>query len=917
MQFHSQWDKEELRGSGFSCNELSKLVLQLPQQCDHSLTLIESFCQPECYITVALDAIPVRSALITLSVPDFWKACPENKHVRPSRIHYGFATSSSTWNDIQDAYFDISSTNCFVAQIHTTENGIIGLSFVIQLANGDWLKDYDGADFYVGSGHRNTPACVEIPFCCPWIPAQVQVHRMTSLYKQNPFWMAPDMPAARSLKDHSPNFDLLCEVQDETVFVLSELRKAPRNSPHHSSSREAHLKAHSLVEYAAILFLADAKCRLRTTLFSTGTYPAIRIESGRCESLRIDDIFRAHTCYMLTSPDIYAVTGDLIEEVSYRMRTFSSRQEKIRSQKWTFLTSKHQPILGSLGFCTWDAFGHNVSEARVMETMQWFRSKGIRFGYLVLDDGWQGGGGAGPNFEYSSEAKSLTDRPRLVSYGPNSKFSSSLSVLRDESSTPVIVWTAAIGYWGGTSGSACNLQTRIVKGTVSKGLLRNNIGDTSHWEKLCEVPIPTEENLNNFFHSYFCKNLSSVHRVAGLKIDAQSILETLQNGLYEGYKHSADTQQCSSTLSYRSALAKAVNSAFPESIVINSMACGQEVLFASGVNPSSENVCWRTSDDHAFPGVEESSGMVVWHILRNALNTMLVGAIFPITDWDMFATNEKFSKLHAVARVLSGGPVCVSDRTPWDGDEGLALLRSLITSDGSVLRCSDPGQPTIDCIFEDPRRAPRKLFKVFNRSAVNGIIGLFNLNDGAACTNITGSFAPQDIHCFSKTPGNGSYISWISHTQRNAASAFHHRSKDEQCSVDVSALDVILVHISPVLRIPQVGWFAAVGKPGLLNAGAAIAAMTIGKKSHAEKTRHSKLNLSDQFQFISIKVVLQDSGEMLFWMDDSAAKSLLYVLHDSKQIEDVKCRTVSDIKFLVVKIPSEEPRALEFLFNNT
>lgn len=135
--------------------------------------------------------------------------------------------------------------------------------------------------------------------------------------------------------------------------------------------------------------------------------------------------------------------------------------------------------------------------------------------------------------------------------------------------------------------------------------------------------------------------------------------------------------------------------------------------------------------------------------------------------------------------------------------------------------------------------------------------------------------------------------------------------------MDVSALDVILVHISPVLRIPQVGWFAAVGKPGLLNAGAAIAAMTIGKKSHAEKTRHSKLNLSDQFQFISIKVVLQDSGEMLFWMDDSAAKSLLYVLHDSKQIEDVKCRTVSDIKFLVVKIPSEEPRALEFLFNNT
>ncbi|PXF46636.1 putative galactinol--sucrose galactosyltransferase 6 [Gracilariopsis chorda] len=917
MQFHSHWNREELRCSVLSDNELKKLVLQPPQQRDNLFTLIESFCLPECYITVSLDAIPVRSASVTLSTPTSWKACPTDKHVQPIRIHYGYATSSSTWNDVQDAYFDVSSTNCYVAHINLTQNGITGLSFVLQLANGEWLKDYNGADFYVGNGHRNTPACVEVPLSSPWNPATVQLHRITSLYKQNPFWMAPDMPEARSLDSHSPNFDLLCDVQHETVFVLNELRKTHQHPQQDLSSRAGHLKARSLVEYVAILFLADAKRGLRTTLFSTGTYPAIRIESGRCESLRIDDISRAHTCYMLASPDVHTVTGDLIEEVSHRLRTFSSRRAKMRSPEWTCLMSRHQPILKSLGFCTWDAFGHNVSEAKVMDTMEWFRSRGVRFGYLILDDGWQGGGDAGPNFEHSPEAKRFTDRPCLVSYGPNRKFSGSVSVLRDEASTSVMVWTAAIGYWGGTSGSACNLQTRIVKGTISKGLRHNNIGDTKHWEKLCEVPVPTEENLSHFFNSYFGKSLSSVHKVAGLKIDAQSILETLHNGVYEDDKKTMDTRQCSLTSSYRSAITKAVSSAFPESIIVNSMACGQEVLFASGVNLSPANVCWRTSDDHAFPDLEESEGMVVWHILRNALNTILLGEIFPITDWDMFAVNDRFAKLHAVARVLSGGPLCISDRTPWNGNEGLAFLRSLITSDGTILRCSDPGQPTVDCIFEDPRRAPRKLFKVFNRSAVNGIIGIFNLHDSAVGSNMGGSFAPRDIHCFSRTPGNVSYISWICYIQRNTVSAFHHCSNDEQCFLEVLPLDAVLIHISPVIHIPLVGGLAALGKPGLLNAGAAIAAITISKKTSIEKPEHGKLNLSEPSQFISAEVVLHDSGEMLFWLDGLAAKSLLYVLHDCKHIEDVTYRIVSDIKFLLVTIPSREPRAIEFLFDST
>ena len=51
----------------------------------------------------------------------------------------------------------------------------------------------------------------------------------------------------------------------------------------------------------------------------------------------------------------------------------------------------------------------------------------------------------------------------------------------------------------------------------------------------------------------------------------------------------------------------------------------------------------------------------------------------------------------------------MSDRP---GKHDLDLLKRMVLPDGSVLLCSQPGRPTIDCLFADPMRDGRTLLKV-------------------------------------------------------------------------------------------------------------------------------------------------------------------------------------------------------------
>ena len=94
----------------------------------------------------------------------------------------------------------------------------------------------------------------------------------------------------------------------------------------------------------------------------------------------------------------------------------------------------------------------------------------------------------------------------------------------------------------------------------------------------------------------------------------------------------------------------------------------------------------------------------------------------------MFQSGHAMGSFHAAGRAVSGGPVYVSDRP---GEHDFALLRSLVLSDGTVLRADGVGRPTRDCLFSDVTREP-VLLKVFNTNRDCAVIGVFNANYHAA-----------------------------------------------------------------------------------------------------------------------------------------------------------------------------------------
>ena len=89
---------------------------------------------------------------------------------------------------------------------------------------------------------------------------------------------------------------------------------------------------------------------------------------------------------------------------------------------------------------------------------------------------------------------------------------------------------------------------------------------------------------------------------------------------------------------------------------------------------------------------------------------------------------HKDALLHATARVISGGPIYVSDKP---GQHDLALIRRLVLPNGTVLRGEVPGRPTRDCLLSDVQRDGTTALKVWNHGPVVGQLATFNVQGAA------------------------------------------------------------------------------------------------------------------------------------------------------------------------------------------
>jgi raffinose synthase len=374
---------------------------------------------------------------------------------------------------------------------------------------------------------------------------------------------------------------------------------------------------------------------------------------------------------------------------------------------------------GTFGWCTWDAFYREVSADKVKEGLASFAAGGVEPRFLILDDGWQ------------SYATAPTGEERLTSFKPNARFGGDLgpTVRMAKGEFKVLtflVWHSMIGYWSGVDGGSLpGYGVRDVPRAYGPGILRFSPGHNYQWwGALAGLVAP--EAAGRFFDDYH--RLLRGQGVDGVKVDNQSVLEALGAGL---------GGRIPLFRAYRAALERSVRRHFSGRL-INCMANAMETYY-----DSPDSTLMRTSIDF-WPLRPETHGE---HLYCNAQVGLWFGE-FMQPDWDMFQSAHPMGAFHAAGRAVSGGPVCVSDKP---GAHDFALLRSLVLSDGTVLRADGVGRPTRDCLFSNVTRDP-VLLKVFNTNGDCAVIGIFNANHLAGKkrrTPISGDVAAGDAPALS------------------------------------------------------------------------------------------------------------------------------------------------------------------------
>lgn len=367
------------------------------------------------------------------------------------------------------------------------------------------------------------------------------------------------------------------------------------------------------------------------------------------------------------------------------------------------------------GWCTWDAFYQEVSEAKVRDGLERFRAGGVTPRFLILDDGWQ------------SVARRATGEMRLTSFAANEKFPTGLMPLvkaakADFGVRTFLVWHAVVGYWGGVDehalpGYGVVDQTR----QHCEGVLSHEPNCNQDWWGNVLGLVPAD-HIARFYDDYH-RSLRA-QGVDGVKVDSQAVLEAVS--MRQGGRIAL-------TRAYRSGLEASVARHFDGNL-INCMSNAQETWYFS---PASTLL--RTSIDF-FPTRPELHGA---HLYANAQVGLWFGE-FMQPDWDMFQSGHAWGAYHAAARALSGGPVYASDKP---GVHDFELLKKLVCADGSVLRCESPGLPTLDVLCRDPTRED-VLMKIWNRNGVAGFVGAFNArvaSSEAAGPLLSGTLGPLDV----------------------------------------------------------------------------------------------------------------------------------------------------------------------------
>jgi len=433
-------------------------------------------------------------------------------------------------------------------------------------------------------------------------------------------------------------------------------------------------------------------------------------------------------------------------------------------------------FMDKFGWCTWNAFYHDVSADAVRAGLESLRAAGVPPKFLILDDGWQ----------------QVEDTPTggkwLTGFGANAKFPGGLRPLVDDAKTRYgverfLVWHAVSGYWRGASRAAFP-EIRPMPVQALQGRY-NMMQPTYEWSPGVAMSYLPTKNLRKFYLDYH--EALAAEGVDGVKVDNQSSLAFLATGS-GGRAH----------------LFKAVRDALDYSAekrfsarMISCMAHAQEVMY----NARHNNLT-RGSDDFN-PDSDASHGPHIW---ANAMTGAWFGEFMWI-DWDMFESAHKFGAYHAAARAISGGPVYTADKP---GRTDAALLRKLVCSDGSILRSDTPAKPTPNCLFRDPL-ADRSALKIYAPVKDAVVIGCFDLDTANPESDTSAVISPAEFPRAFKTQKYAIYL----HERRSVSIV----NREDYVRVQLGARKYEVATIAPTKFVYT---FAPIGLIDKFNSYAAI-----------------------------------------------------------------------------------------------
>ncbi len=359
-------------------------------------------------------------------------------------------------------------------------------------------------------------------------------------------------------------------------------------------------------------------------------------------------------------------------------------------------TEKLPEPFGKLGWCSWNAFGKDVTESDIKAVVDKFKEDKIPVRYIILDDGWS------EVDEIEIEEIKLEEglsAACLKSYEADSrKFPQGLREVIEYAKESGIeafgVWHALNGYWYGLSSDMDIVQEQpdwFIK--VKDGRI---------------IPAPG----GGFYDEWYDKLKKD--GVDFLKVDNQSF-------------HRQCMPYQDNMPEYMAGIQQDMNAAADKNDfrVIYCMATVPEIFFNCG-----SGHLLRVSNDFK----ENDAFGSRKHLVNSFYNSLWLRKVF-MPDFDMFQTKDAFAETFARMLAIAGSPIYTTDR-PEEIDVG--LLRRMVLPTGDIPRYDALPEIMESRFFDNPYDEGNILAVTANTGDIK-VLGLFNtIETGHNCSGVIG-----------------------------------------------------------------------------------------------------------------------------------------------------------------------------------